>query len=188
MSKSESLLNSPPIHGKHLLQTGWTLWFNKPNGLEENNIKVNSFKTVEDFYRLYCRINEPLDMVESSSYLVFRNGIVPTTTDVNNCNGGRLMYYYDKTSNESNINEQWLDILLACIGEQFPHSEYISGCVLNSREHQILILLWLQTTDRIIIKCIGSKLKQLLHLTASNVLFQPHSDVSSHEYNNVIVI
>ena len=124
-------------------------------------------------------------LVPSSSYYLFRKGIAPQWEDPQNEKGGRWIHYcnFPTNSNNSNNNEvkqtneikdekeikeeiedKWVNTMLACIGEDFPNSEYIKGCVINSKRNQMRISLWINCKENPKMnKLIGQKFKMILN-------------------------
>ena len=51
--------------------------------------------------------------------MVFRDGIRPEWTDIANENGGRWVLEIDRFYRNEQLNCQWLETLLAIVGEYF---------------------------------------------------------------------
>ena len=49
--------------------------------------------------------------------MIFRDGIKPEWTDPNNQNGGRWLIEIDRKQRNEQLNDKWLETLLAVIGK-----------------------------------------------------------------------
>ncbi|EAL50181.1 eukaryotic translation initiation factor 4E, putative [Entamoeba histolytica HM-1:IMSS-B] len=184
-------LNAEPIDGQHKLNTSWTLWYDQPSNESipygSNTKEVYCFGTVENFWRMYNNIIKASDLVCMSSYYLFRKGIEPKWEDAQNKNGGRWIHYCSKTMKNEGIEEKWLNTILACIGEDFPSSELVKGCVFNCKKNQIRISLWVgEHDDSKAVKLIGSKFKSILDLDQEKIVFHIHQDSVDGRFFNVI--
>ena len=211
------MLNPQAIRGEHILQTEWSLWYQDPTTMSTtygDNIKeIYSFQSVENFWRLYNNIIKATELKPSSSYYLFRKGILPQWEDIQNQQGGRWIHYCNLTSSfetnhnsndskEINLNElkemkekqikeikeeieeKWMNIMLACIGEDFPMSENVKGCVINCKRNQIRISLWINCKEnQKEIKLIGNKLKMNLNINKEKIVFHFHQNDSSSYFN-----
>lgn len=198
------MLNPKSTNGEHLLQSEWSLWYEDPTEIKttygENIKEIYSFQSVENFWRLYNNIYKASELKPSSSYYLFRKGILPQWEDPENENGGRWIHYcnFSISSNErkdekinnnfnnnkEEIEEKWMNTMLACIGEDFPMSKCIKGCVINSKRNQMRISLWINCKDKQKVnKLIGQKFKMILNIINEKVVFHYHQNISSSYYN-----
>ena len=204
------MLNPKAINGEHILNDEWSLWYENPNEhtstYGENIKEIYSFQSVENFWRLYHNTNKASQLKPSSSYFLFRKGVTPQWEDPQNENGGRWIHYcnYPSSSNSNELNEEnekqkemkdiekvkeeieekWVNTMLACIGEDFPSSEFVKGCVINSKRNQMRISLWINCKDnQKMNKLIGQKFKMILNIENEKVVFHYHQNDSSDYYN-----
>ena len=56
---------------------------------------------------------------QGCDFMVFRDGIRPEWTDIANENGGRWVLEIDRFYRNEQLNCQWLETLLAIVGEYF---------------------------------------------------------------------
>ena len=204
------MLNPEAKQGEHQLQTRWTLWYDEPNQITttygEHIKEIYSFSTVENFWKLYNTIIKASKLKPSSSYYLFRKGIEPKWEDQENQNGGRWIHYcqlspQNKQYNQNEINEEerekieekWINTMLACIGEDFPMSECIKGCIFNSKKNQMRISLWINCSNgndikkaQKLNKLIGQKFKLILDLDNEKIVFHSHLHNEMYSYYNLL--
>ena len=199
-------LNPKTKNGQHLLNDTWSLWYDDPSSQSssygEKIKEIYSFKTVENFWRLFQNIIKASDLQPSSTYYLFRKGIEPKWEDDENQHGGRWMHYCNLSSpsyrsshlmlcgdkeeemrnEKKKIEEKWMNTLLACIGEDFPWSDCVKGCVFNARKDQMRISLWINCKDdKRVNKMIGQKFKMLLGLENEKIVFHFHKNEEGNE-------
>ena len=61
--------------------------------------------------------------------------------------GGKWTYYFPKSKDTSDLDDNWLSLLLELIGEQFAESIDICGAVVSVRQKQHRISLWTKTSS-----------------------------------------
>lgn len=130
-------------------------------------------------------------------------GVRPEWEDVQNKHGGKWSYQF-KNKDSINIDELWLKVLLAAIGEQLEDEDdgEIMGVVVNVRKAFYRIGVWTRTTGKSVpgrgdgdvaggkgrslekgkkvLLEIGQRFKNLLNLPAGEVVeFSGHTD-SAH--------
>ena len=69
---------------KHPLQHAWTLWFfqyDRSKSWEENQRRVLSVTTVEDFWALHHHVEGPAGLPVGCDYSLFKEGIIPDWED-----------------------------------------------------------------------------------------------------------
>lgn len=196
-------LNEEAIKGHHMLTTSWTFWYDDPSneklpyGLHLH--QIYSFQSVENFWKLYNNIIHASDLHISSTYALFRKGIEPKWEDPQNQNGGRWIHYCNNIINDEKkkIEEKWINTMLACIGEDFPQSENVKGCIFNVKKNQMRISLWINCElEKKSIKMIGSRFKSILELTNEKIIFHYHqssqisqfSQIDSQMYYNLMTL
>eukprot|EP00126_Sphaerothecum_destruens_P014040 Sdes_comp24078_c0_seq1m22140 len=174
---------------KHPLQNKWTFWYdlqerkatddNWGQGMRE----VYSFDTVEDFWAIYNNILPASALPLGASYFLFKSGIHPSWEDPKNANGGRFFYAFPKNEvkgkdRKDTLNDLWLDILLALIGETLDDDDEACGVVLAIRKFQEKFAIW--TSDHqseAQIKKMRANLLECLPLIEANSLsYAPHKD------------
>ncbi|CAG9313905.1 unnamed protein product [Blepharisma stoltei] len=140
---------------------------------EERLKKINTFKTVEDFWHVYNNIKVPTDIKGRGDYFLFREGILPEWEDPRNAQGGAWSF---KTEHLEKINEQWLNSELALIGCQFLDlSPHICGAELSVRVNRFRIAIWTDSIEERYIQSVGLKLKDILGREAI-LEFRKHFD------------
>lgn len=193
---------------KHPLQSEWTLWFTKPpsgKGDNWNDLlkQVITFDSVEEFWGVYNNIAGVSDLALKSDYHLFRAGVRPEWEDPQNKHGGKWSYSY-KDRRGTPIDERWLHVMLAAIGETLEDEGdgEVMGVVVNVRKAFYRIGVWTRTIGksipgrgdgdvaggkgrspekgREILMNIGRKFKEVLGLPSTEVVeFTGHTE-SAH--------
>ncbi|XP_010499472.1 PREDICTED: eukaryotic translation initiation factor 4E-3-like [Camelina sativa] len=132
------------IKKSHLFQNSWAFWFDTPSS-KSNQVTWGSslrslytFSSIEEFWSLYNNIHSPTKWVPGADLYCFKHKIEPKWEDPICANGGKWSMMFPKATLESN----WLNTLLALVGEQFDQGGEICGAVLNFRMRGDKISLW----------------------------------------------
>ncbi|GAA5802866.1 hypothetical protein HPULCUR_008341 [Helicostylum pulchrum] len=156
---------------KHPLQNTWTLWFDNPGkkasaqSWADNLKEIISVDTVEDFWSTFNNIAKVNHLGPSSNYHLFKQGIRPEWEDESNAEGGKFGIQFPKNKAGEAINDYWMYLLLAVIGEQLATDEEICGAVISVRKSFYRIALWVKTSDdEEKIEKISQELRQVLNL------------------------
>eukprot|EP00735_Rhodelphis_limneticus_P013089 TRINITY_DN65_c0_g1::TRINITY_DN65_c0_g1_i1::g.14744::m.14744 TRINITY_DN65_c0_g1::TRINITY_DN65_c0_g1_i1::g.14744 ORF type:complete len:230 (+),score=47.60,sp/Q55FE0/IF4E_DICDI/46.45/2e-52,IF4E/PF01652.13/8.9e-58 TRINITY_DN65_c0_g1_i1:89-691(+) len=188
-TKQETI--STEIAVKHPLQNKWTLWYDKPERrVSQTNWadqirKVATFDSVEEFWSLFNNIPSPSKLPFGSNLHLFKSHIEPKWEDQTNAQGGKWVYPVTK---RPELDDLWLNIVLALIGDNFDHSEDVCGAVLSIRKNQDKISLWTKSArdEKTQIQN-GKQLKAFLApSTPSQISYQTHTDSLARDssYNN----
>eukprot|EP00005_Dracoamoeba_jomungandri_P007364 CAMPEP_0174265756 /NCGR_PEP_ID=MMETSP0439-20130205/27783_1 /TAXON_ID=0 /ORGANISM="Stereomyxa ramosa, Strain Chinc5" /LENGTH=215 /DNA_ID=CAMNT_0015352375 /DNA_START=113 /DNA_END=760 /DNA_ORIENTATION=+ len=169
---------------KHPLQNSWTLWYDNPRKKTSqdtwgNHLKqVADFDTVEDFWRLYNNIQPASKLTHGSNYHLFKTGIEPKWEDSANEKGGKWVVTFSNKQRAEKLDNMWLYVILACIGEAFDWEDEICGVVVSIRKSQDRIGLWTRNaSEEEITRGIGRQLKRTLELSENAAIgYQCHQD------------
>ncbi|XP_038700217.1 eukaryotic translation initiation factor-like isoform X2 [Tripterygium wilfordii] len=127
---------------QHNLERKWSFWFDKPKQGAAWGIslrRVYTFETVEEFWCLYDQVVKPSKLPANADFHLFKAGIEPKWEDPECANGGK----WTVTSNvKANLENMWLETLMALIGEQFDEADDICGVVASVRQRQDKLSLW----------------------------------------------
>ncbi|KAI9014442.1 translation initiation factor eIF 4e-like domain-containing protein [Phycomyces nitens] len=181
---------------KHPLQNTWTLWFDNPgkkaniNSWAQNLKEVVSISTVEDFWGVYNNVARVNNLDMSSNYHFFKKGVRPEWEDPANANGGKFSIQLPRNRTGDGVNDFWLHMLLAMIGEQYKYEDEICGAVVSVRKVFYRIALWIKTAEnREIVNTIGCQMKEFLNVPNNiQVEFTPHGDSATKTSPNRIII
>ncbi|KAI9836524.1 MAG: eukaryotic translation initiation factor 4E [Sclerophora amabilis] len=139
---------------KHPLMHKWTLWFTKPpsgKGDNWNDLlkEVVTFDSVEEFWGVYNNITPTSELALKSDYHLFKQGVRPEWEDSQNKHGGKWAYQFKEKRNVP-IDELWLHVMLAAIGETLENEEdgEVTGVVVNVRKGFYRIGLWTKTVGK----------------------------------------
>ncbi|KAI9750393.1 MAG: eukaryotic translation initiation factor 4E [Lichina confinis] len=141
---------------KHPLMHAWTLWFTKPpsgKGDNWNDLlkEVVTFDSVEEFWGVYNNITPTSQLALKSDYHLFKKGIRPEWEDTQNKHGGKWAFGF-KDKRAVPIDELWLHVMLAAIGETLEEDEdgdgEVMGVVVNVRKGFYRIGLWTHTVGK----------------------------------------
>jgi len=176
--------STPDFSAKHPLEHTWTLWFDNPNGRQKQATwgqtlrSVYTFNTVEDFWCLYNNILAPSRLIMGTDFHLFKEGIEPKWEDATCAKGGKWTFFFPKSKEPAHLDECWLNLLLAMIGEQFCEPSEICGAVISVRQKQHRIALWTKTAsneaDQI---AIGRHFKSVLDMPENEKIgYMVHDD------------
>ncbi|CAH8253879.1 unnamed protein product [Arabidopsis lyrata] len=133
------------IQKSHCFQNSWTFWFDNPSS-KSNQVTWGSslrslytFATIEEFWSLYNNIHPPTKWVPGADLYCFKHKIEPKWEDPICGNGGKWTMFFPKAAT---LESNWLNTLLALVGEQFDQGDEICGAVLNFRARGDRISLW----------------------------------------------
>lgn len=136
---------------KHPLMNKWTLWFTKPpsgkgggaDNWADNLKKVVTFDSVEEFWGIYNNITKTSELAIKSDYHLFKVGVRPEWEDSQNKHGGKWAYQF-KEKRSVTIDELWLNVMLAAIGETLEKEgdSEVMGVVVNIRKGFYRIGVW----------------------------------------------
>ncbi|KAL9103467.1 MAG: hypothetical protein Q9163_001495 [Psora crenata] len=194
------------FNAKHPLMHEWTLWFTKPPSGKARLLhsEVVTFDSVEEFWGIYNNITPTSELALKSDYHLFKKGVRPEWEDPQNKHGGKWAYQF-KEKRTAPIDELWLHVMLAAIGETLEKDETdgeVMGVVVNVRKGFYRIGLWTKTVGKAvpgggdgdvaggkgrspekskeILKEVGRRFKDVLKLKDSEVLeFSGHTE-SAH--------
>ncbi|XP_031621723.1 eukaryotic translation initiation factor 4E-like [Contarinia nasturtii] len=171
---------------KHPLNSKWTLWYYLPDDKktwEENQNKIHTVTTIEDFWSFITHIKQPSELIGGVDYSFFKNNIRPMWESPQNVNGGRLtVTNTSKTRNDpraAGINDIWLDVLLFLIGENFEYTDDVCGVVLNVRKYGFKIAVWTSHHEENKIRAIGNSIKKSLSHKSpflQKITFEVHAE------------
>lgn len=192
---------------KHPLAHNWTLWFTKPpsgKGDNWNDLlkQVITFNSVEEFWGIYNNIAPVSDLALKSDYHLFKAGVRPEWEDPQNKHGGKWSYQF-KDKRSVNIDELWMHVMLAAIGNTMEEEEdgEVMGVVVNVRKAFYRIGVWTRTVGKSIpgrgdgdvaggkgrtpekgkevLISIGQRVKEVLQLPASEQIeFSSHTEAA----------
>ncbi|KAF8428310.1 translation initiation factor eIF 4e-like domain-containing protein [Tirmania nivea] len=144
---------------KHPLMNKWTLWFTKPASGGKSGgdnwadllKNVVTFDSVEEFWGIYNNITKTSDLAIKSDYHLFKAGVRPEWEDPQNKAGGKWAYQFKNKSSVA-IDELWLHVMLAAIGETLEKEgdSEVMGVVVNVRKGLYRIGVWTRTTGGMI--------------------------------------
>jgi translation initiation factor 4E len=193
----------------HPLMNKWTLWFTKPPSPKGDNNwndllkEVVTFDSVEEFWGVYNNISPTSGLSLKSDYHLFKAGIRPEWEDPQNKHGGKWAYQF-KNKGAVDIDDLWLQVMLAAIGETLESEGdgEVMGVVVNVRKGFYRIGLWTRTVgkpipgggdgdvaggkgrsqerSREVLRGIGTRFKEVLKLGGNEVVeFNAHADAAT---------
>ncbi|KAL6503524.1 Eukaryotic translation initiation factor isoform 4E [Orobanche gracilis] len=98
--------------------------------------------TFNNHENLYDQIFRPSKFPASADFHLFIAGVEPKWEDPECANGGK---WTATSSSKTNLDNMWLETLLALIGEQFDDADEICGVVASVRPRQDKLSLWTKT-------------------------------------------
>jgi translation initiation factor 4E len=134
---------------EHALNSEYTFWYHRRRG-DKKNVDYNestklieTFGSIEQFWKIYDHIVRPNDFKVTTDYHLFKKGIKPTWEDPANNNGGKWMVRLKKGL----ASRYWEELILAIIGEQFGVGKEICGAVVSVRNSEDIISIWNRNSD-----------------------------------------
>ncbi|KRZ18291.1 Eukaryotic translation initiation factor 4E-3, partial [Trichinella zimbabwensis] len=162
---------------KHPLQHTWVLWYltnDRKINWHDRLKEVAAFNTVEDFWALYNYIQKASSLPNNSDFYYFKQGVRPMWEDPRNKNGGRWIIRIDRSEEGRVLDECWLDLVMAVLGEQFSGlGAEICGVAVNVRSKGHKVCLWTANADSDENREIGYMMHSLLE-SANYVKFERH--------------
>ncbi|ELP86845.1 eukaryotic translation initiation factor 4E, putative [Entamoeba invadens IP1] len=150
----------------HLLQTGWTYWFDPGTNQVFSTSGVTAtpifnVHSVEEFWGLYDSLEKQTTLPKGIDSFFFRKDVEPKTTE----NGGKLVFNMPvNTPEKAEVAEDvWLRLMLTCIGETFEHREKINGVSFSLRSFA-KIFVWMSTDSESELREIVGFVKNTLDL------------------------
>ncbi|KAK6145915.1 hypothetical protein DH2020_019784 [Rehmannia glutinosa] len=181
----------------HKLERRWTFWYDNQSKPKQGAAwgsslrKVYTFDTVEEFwwniyplkelsvsellsdFSLYDQIFKPSKFPANADFHLFRAGVEPKWEDPECANGGKWTV---TSSKKANLDNMWLETLMALIGEQFDESDEICGVVASVRQRQDKLSLWTKTAANEAVQMgIGRKWKEIIDVT-DKISYNFHDD------------
>jgi len=174
---------------KHTLEHSWTLWFDNPTGRQKQTTwgaslrAVYTFSTVEDFWCMYNNIVTPSRLVSGSDFSLFKSGVEPKWEDTHNQYGGKWTFLIPKSPNKSQLDNCWLNVVLAAVGETFDEGEEICGIVVNIRTKQDRLSIWTKTASNEAAHMkIGTHMREVMEITEhGRIGYTGHDDAQKQD-------
>ncbi|KAG5439325.1 hypothetical protein PCK2_000861 [Pneumocystis canis] len=161
------------------LQNAENHWF--PLYIELNKMLFLEKKKVQ-YVIIYNNIAKASQLPPKSDYHLFKTGVRPEWEDKQNQKGGRWSYN-NKDRRSVNIDELWLHIMLAAIGETLENEgdNEVMGVVVNIRKGFVRLGLWTRSTsNEEVLRAIGKRFREAMKISdKETVEFYSHSD-SAH--------
>jgi len=175
LKKVQARPPTPPAQ-VHLLHTTWNLYYSdRRQGEESKNFSsdltlIQKVSTIETFWQAVNHIHLPtqLKYKENSNYFFFRDGISPEWEHPKNNGGGMLRVILKSRDRSTFLDEFWLEMLMALVGECFECSNEVTGVVLQRRHKEDRVCLWLKDCDEESICDIRFEMSCLLGLEGKN--------------------
>lgn len=104
----------------------------------QNQSLLCSFSDVMKFWAVYDNLPKGTCLEFNSNYRYFKNDISPKSEDKQNIVGGQWIVRVS----EENMDQVFLELLMAAVGNQFQEKDNINGIVLNSRGDHSRIGVW----------------------------------------------
>lgn len=153
----------------HKLDRKWAFWFDNQSKPKQGTAwgfslrKMYTFDTVEEFWCLYDQVFKPSTLQVNADFHLFKAGVEPKWEDPECANGGKWTVI---STQKTNLNDMWLETLMALIGEQFEEAEEICGVVASVRQRQDKLSLWTRNAaNEAVQMSIGRKWKEIIDVT-----------------------
>jgi len=165
---------------KHPLANKWVFWWyrnDKSRSWEQNQEKITTVNTIEDFWQVYNYIEPASKLAHGCDYMVFKKGIQPDWEDFQNMSGGRWIVNSDRSIRGENLDDQWLEIIFILIGEHAgDYADMVNGAVINIRQKGDKLGMWLKDANNMDgVLSIGKLIKARLNLR-DKIYFRVHRE------------
>ena len=182
---SASITSIPKVimRPQHHLATSWTFWYsvgNKNLSWEQNQVKISTVSTIEQFWFVTSQLRPPSNITTGHTYSVFRGGVLPDWEDVANVEGGRWMITCNKVEREDRLDSRWLEVLFMIVGEHMGESSrQVNGAEACVRKKGDRLEVWVRNISMMKeVLDIGRKIKKKLGLdTTRKIKFALHKEV-----------
>lgn len=146
------------ISDEKQLNSTWALLYSDVITKKKTQIDQDNFSddlacvfkcgTITEFFRALNHVKTPTQLryKNSPTYYFFRDGIKPEWEHPSNLNGGMLRIIFKQHERSQYLDSFWIEMLLAVVGEQLPHSNLITGLILQRRNKEDRLCLWLKMT------------------------------------------
>ncbi|OQR80012.1 eukaryotic translation initiation factor 4E isoform 1 [Tropilaelaps mercedesae] len=144
------------------LEFSWTFWVTDTSkDWNEAIERIFDFSTAQDFWRLFNFLVPPSVRCKLS-YNLFKQGIRPEWEDPANASGGRWGIVSPLSG--KNADTVWMELCMLCVGgfELDSLSSYINGIYLTWKRDLSRISIWLNTTERDVVMCVGETIQKYL--------------------------
>ena len=126
---------------KNKLNDKWVLWchdIKDSNWGKDSYIKVYSFDTIEDFWKLYKNLNS----IDNIMLFLMKDGIFPLWEDDKNRNGGAWLYKIKKNQNF----DIWKNLSMSLVGGWITDDNQlysdITGISINPHLFTSVVKIW----------------------------------------------
>jgi len=168
---------------RHPLVSTWTFWFsagNKKLSWTQNQIKIATVSTVEDFWFVFNQAVQPPSSVPAGyTYSVFRGDILPDWEHIDNRDGGRWMASFAKSQRLDLLDSRWLEILIMLMGEHVGEigSNMITGAEVCVRKRGDRLEVWMGEADMGTVVQVGREVRKRLYLESNEkIQFSIHKE------------
>ncbi|KAL0490114.1 translation initiation factor 4E [Acrasis kona] len=134
-------------------------------------------ETVEDFWGVHNNVIPPSKAQNGSNYRMFKDEIEPKWEDENNKKGGAIIVKANTSKNSRELDDRWMHLQLACIGENYTDGEAICGVNVSIRAKNSRLEIWTRNSeDDEVNKRIAQETKDFLEMGSEQVSFKAHYD------------
>ncbi|KAI0982737.1 hypothetical protein GJ496_001152 [Pomphorhynchus laevis] len=157
---SSDVENLPVDLRDHKLHRGWSFWMKDPNinssKWDDSLINICTVGSVVEFWQALNYLQLPYKLDRNADYYFFQKDVRPVWEDSAHNNGG---FWALTIRTEDNLNQYWINTLLAMVGEQFYDdnegdlNDTITGCRIQIRsayisksERRDKMTLWTRNT------------------------------------------
>ena len=130
---------------EHPLQSSWTFWFENPKKDEDEEEsqqlqRLGSFRTVEDFWKVFATVIKPDAMEPFSHCYAFRDEHMPVRESFPH--GGAWKIKLGKDA-ESALGRCWEEVLMVAVGEQLQQTNLV-GVSVSVTPSQDVVEVWMR--------------------------------------------
>ena len=183
------------------LNDTWCLYFHAKNSdkkYSQNTTKLIEIDNIINFWRTFNNIPKPTEMFSEpgvhkkilkatgevpGALSLFRKKSYPTWEDETNIKG--FEWSIRKYKDFQDIDNQWINLVMKTVGENFDHSEILNGVriVDSTIDYKIMYRIELWFSDKKYKEYFETKIKEILEIpNYSKLLYREHSTLKETKH------
>ena len=189
------------------LNDSWCLYFHAKNNdrkYNENTTMLIEINNIKDLWGTFNNIPKPTDMFSEPGIYskklkrtgeipggisLFRKSSYPTWEDPSNIKG--FEWSIRRYKDFEQINNQWINLVMKTVGENFDHSEILNGVriVDSTIDYKIMYRIELWFSNKKYKEYFETKIKEILEVPYyTKLLYREHSSLKESNHNKNFVL
>jgi len=139
------------LRPQNYLDHNWTFWYsvgNKRLTWKQNQIKISTVSTAEQFWYVVNQLKSPSRISLGHTYSVFKDGIMPDWEDISNIAGGKWMISSPRKDRRMKYDKRWQEILSLITNRNFKEfSNLVNGVEACTRRQGDRLEVWIKDVE-----------------------------------------